>query len=94
MPWDFESDVTVRIDAEEVLDYVQENKDWFLDKLNIAKKDDLYKKVKDLFRDFYNEFDHVRRLRDSSHEYATDEKVRMYEWAQQIEDELLKAMEI
>lgn len=94
MPWDFESDVTVRIDADEILDYVKDNKEWFLDKLNIAKKEDLYKKVKDLFRDFYNEFDHVRRLRDSSHEYETDEKVRMYEWAQQIEEELLNAMEI
>ena len=29
MPWDFETEV--RIDCDEVLEYVKDNKDWFLD---------------------------------------------------------------
>ena len=93
-PWDFETEATVRADAEEVLDYVKENKDWFLDQLGIASKKEIQQKAKELFREFYDEFDHVRRLRDSSHEYETDEMVRMYEWVQQIEKAILQQTEV
>ena len=51
MPWDYEE--TVRIDAEDILDYVKDNKDWFLDKL--GEDDFVYKKkMQELSRVIHN----------------------------------------
>ena len=72
--WDFEP--TVRIDPDEVLEYVKDNKEWFLDKL--GEDDWVYKKkMQELARVIYNkcnnEFDFLRKVRDGTSKLNKDE---------------------
>lgn len=67
MPWDFESNV--RIDCDEILEYVEDNKEWFLDRLGEA--DYVYKKkMKELSQVIHdlcnNEWDFLRKVRDGT----------------------------
>jgi asparagine synthetase A len=65
MPWDYEE--TIRIDADDILDYVKDNKDWFLEQLG-ESKDQVKTEVAEAIRkveNFINENDSVRRLRDA-----------------------------
>lgn len=92
-PSDFETDV--RIDASDLEYYVRENWDFFKEKcdpLNIDKKEnlqDLSKQVKDVLDDF----DDVRRLRDSSHEYDRDYKVLLYNHLTDIYNKLIELVD-
>lgn len=63
--WDFETQIA--IDPEEILDYVKDNKEWFLDRLQ--ENDFVYKKkMQELSRVIHNmcnnEFDFLRKVRD------------------------------
>lgn len=63
--WDFETQIN--IDPEEILDYVKDNKEWFLDRLQ--ENDFVYKKkMQELSRVIHNmcnnEFDFLRKVRD------------------------------
>ena len=74
MPWDYEE--TVRIDAEDILDYVKDNKDWFLDKL--GEDDFVYKKkmkeLSQVIHDMCNdEFDFLRKVRDGTSKLSDKE---------------------
>jgi hypothetical protein len=74
MPWDYEE--TVRIDAEDILDYVKDNKDWFLDKL--GEDDFVYKKkMQELSQVIHNmcndEFDFLRKVRDGTSKLSDKE---------------------
>lgn len=67
MPWDYEE--TVRIDPDDILDYVKDNKEWFLDKL--GEDDHVYqKKMQELsavIHDLCNdEWDFLRKVRDGT----------------------------
>lgn len=80
-PWDFEE--TVRIDAEEILDYVKENKEWFLEQLEIQKSSSTVKEdVKDLSNyvdSIIDKYNKVRIMRDSSVHNQDEISVKMYE---------------
>lgn len=75
-PWDYEE--TVRIDAEDILEYVQDNKEWFLDKL--GENDFVYKeKMKKLSQVIHeicnNEFNFLRQVRDGTSKLSNEEIV-------------------
>jgi hypothetical protein len=79
MPWDFETQVSV--DADEILDYVRDNKDWFLDQLGCSESTvgntllELERHVTNLI----NEYDDIRRFRDESSNNRDDRAVKLYE---------------
>lgn len=80
-PWDFED--TVRIDAEEILDYVRENKEWFLEQLEVQKSSSTIKEeIKDLsgyVDSIIDKYNKVRIMRDSSAHNKDELSVKMYE---------------
>lgn len=68
MPWDYEE--TIRIDADDILDYVKENKDWFLNQLGESKQS-FEPEIISLQRQIENiiyKYDCVRKARDEKHE--------------------------
>ena len=65
MPWDYEE--TIQIDPDDILDYVRDNKEWFLDKL--GEDNYIYKKkMRDLSQIIHdwcnNDFNFLRQVRD------------------------------
>lgn len=80
-PWDYEE--TVRIDADDILDYVRENKEWFLEQLDIQKSSSTIKEeVKDLsgyVDSIIDKYNKVRIVRDSSVHNQDELSVKMYE---------------
>lgn len=63
MPWDFET----KVDCYDILEYVKDNKSWFLEQL--GESDNTYKeKMKELSQVIHdkcnNEFNFLRKLRD------------------------------
>lgn len=80
-PWDYEE--TVRIDADDILDYVRENKEWFLEQLDVQKSSSTIKEeVKDLSSyvdSIIDKYNKVRIVRDSSVHNQDELSVKMYE---------------
>lgn len=80
-PWDYEE--TVRIDADDILDYVRENKEWFLEQLDVQKSSSTIKEeVKDLsgyVDSIIDKYNKVRIMRDSSVHNQDELSVKMYE---------------
>lgn len=80
-PWDYEE--TVRIDADDILYYVRENKEWFLEQLDIQKSSSTIKEeVKDLsgyVDSIIDKYNKVRIVRDSSVHNQDELSVKMYE---------------
>lgn len=80
-PWDYEE--TVRIDADDILDYVRENKEWFLEQLDIQKSSSTIKEeIKDLSSyvdSIIDKYNKVRIVRDSSVHNQDELSVKMYE---------------
>lgn len=81
-PWDFETNANVSIDAEDILDYVKSNQEWFLEHLSNYKSNSTVKdEVKDLsvFVDsIIDKYNKVRILRDSSNNSSEDICVKIY----------------
>lgn len=68
MPWDYEE--TIRIDADDILEYVKDNKEWFLDQLGESKQS-FEREIISLQRQIENiiyKYDCVRKARDEQHE--------------------------
>lgn len=92
MPWDYEE--TVRIDAEDILDYVRDNKDWFLDQLGCGESTvsntllELERHVTDLI----NEYDDIRRYRDESSNNRDDRVVKLYEELERLRNRIRSMM--
>lgn len=66
-PWDYEE--TIRIDADDILYYVKDNKEWFLEQL--GEHDYVYKKkmqeLSQVIHDLCNnEWDFLRKVRDGT----------------------------
>jgi hypothetical protein len=82
-PWDFETNTNVTIDADDILDYVKENKEWFLEQLEIQKSNSTIKEnIKDLsdyIDSIIDKYDKVRIVRDSSIHNQDELSVKMYE---------------
>ena len=75
MPWDFETEV--RIDCDEVLEYVKDNKDWFLSQLGETRQS-IEPEVVSIQRQIQNildKYDFVRRARDEHHEDSSATKL-------------------
>ncbi len=73
-PWDYEE--TVRIDAEDILEYVKDNKEWFLEQL--SEHDYVYKKkMQELSQVIHdkcnNEWDFLRKVRDGTSKLSDKE---------------------
>lgn len=92
MPWDYEE--TVRIDAEDILDYVRDNQDWFLDQLGCGESTigntllELERHVTDLI----NEYDDIRRYRDESSNNRDDKVVKLYEELERLRNRIRSMM--
>ena len=82
-PWDFETKTNVSIDADDILYYVKENKEWFLEQLDVCKSEQTIKtEIKDLgsyVDSIIDKYNKVRILRDSSNKNTDDISVKMYE---------------
>jgi hypothetical protein len=82
-PWDFETKANVTVDADDILDYVRENKEWFLEQLEIQKSSSTIKEdVKDLSNyvdSIIDKYNKVRIMRDSSVHNQDELGVKMYE---------------
>ena len=64
-PWDYEE--TVSIDADDILGYVRDNKDWFLDKLgedDFIYKEKMQKLSQVIHEKCNNEWNWLRQVRD------------------------------
>lgn len=71
-PWDFET----RIDCYDILEYVKDNKDWFLEQL--GESDGVYKeKMRDLSQVIHdlcnNEWNFLRQVRDGTSKLTNEE---------------------
>ena len=82
-PWDLEVRADVSVDADEVLEYVRSNKEWFLEQLGDYKSNETMKtEVKDLGNyvdSIIDKYNTVRILRDASIDNADDPRVKIYE---------------
>lgn len=79
MPWDFETQVT--IDPYEVLDYVRDNQDWFLEQLDASDtqlKSDFIA-IARMMQNTLDKYDYIRRKRDESIENQDLPEVKLYE---------------
>lgn len=81
-PWDFETRTDVTIDADDILEYVKNNKEWFLEQLEVQKSSSTIKEdVKDLsgyVDSIIDKYNKVRILRDNSNNSNEDVCVKIY----------------
>jgi len=93
-PWGLETKADVCVDADDVLDYVKSNKEWFLEKLGNYKSNETVKnEVKDLgeFVDsIIDKYNKVRIFRDASSNNTEEEKVKIYEDLIEIRESISK----
>ena len=88
MPWDFETEAEVHIDAYEVLEYVRDNKDWFLSELG-ESKECLQNEAVSILHQVENMIDKyhwVQVHRDESPDHQHEPIVHMYEDLNSIKD--------
>ena len=93
MPWDFETQVSVN--ADEILDYVRDNQDWFLSQLGYNDRNtqntlaNLDKYVSDLI----DKYDDIRQYRDESSINRNDRIVQLYEELVELKNRIRSMME-
>lgn len=76
LPWDL--DANVSIEPYDVLEYVKENKDWFLAKLNISSQTDVASKLDILVDSIVDKYNKVRLMRDKTHSQDENLTVCIY----------------
>lgn len=93
-PWDLEVRTDVSIDADDVLDYVKANKQWFLEQLGDYKSDETMKnEIKDIGNyvdSIIDKYNAIRILRDMSIDNANDPRVKIYEDLIEIRESISK----
>ena len=79
-PWSFTTTADVEIDADDILDYVKENREWFLEQLNgqIPERTAIKESVVQL-ENILNNFDSIRRCRDKAANNRDLVAVKLYE---------------
>ena len=88
-PWNFEITTDVSIDADDILEYVKENKDWFLEKLSDKPStEDTVKEMLNYLRNILDKFDYVRRFRDENVNNRDLHSVKLYEAIEDIKHKL------
>ena len=89
-PWDFETEATVRIDAEEILDYVKENREWFLERLNTSTQRDEIVEICKRLQDFLDKWDMYRVIRDMQSEEREFGPVKMWDDINTLLNDIIK----
>ena len=88
-PWPYSTNADVEIDADDILDYVKENKDWFLSQLkNLMPEREAIKEALIRTDDILNEFDNIRRCRDKAANNRNLEAVKLYESVEKLRNYL------
>lgn len=88
-PWDFETRTEVSIDADDILEYVKNNSEWFLSQLkNLSPERDVIKEALIRTNDILNEFDNIRRCRDKAANNRNLEAVKLYESVEKLRNYL------
>ena len=88
-PWPYSTRVDAEIDADDILDYVRENKEWFVEKLqNLSPERTVIKEAVTLADNILNDFDVIRRCRDKAANNRNLEAVRLYESVEKLRDYL------
>ena len=88
-PWNFETTADVSIDADDILEYVKNNKDWFLEKINDKPStDETVKELINYLRNILDEFDCVRRCRDKAANNRDLHGVKLYEAVEEVKNKL------
>lgn len=79
-PWPYTTNTDVEIDADDILEYVKNNSEWFLSHLkNLVPERDVIKEALIRTDDILNEFDKIRRCRDKAANNRNLEAVKLYE---------------
>lgn len=82
-PYGFETSVDV--DVDEILSYVQDNQEWFLDELGVQTINESTKKY---LEEILDKFDFIRRSRDYRDGKATKTEIELYEYIEAIKDSI------
>lgn len=78
-PWPLSTRADVEIDPDEIADYVESNREWFIEKLQgLSPEREVLKRLNNIIADILNEHDQVRVLRDSTHDSDTNTAVILY----------------
>ena len=88
-PWPFSTKADVEIDAEDVLDYVKDNREWFLEALSdVIPEREVIKEAITKARNVLNDFDLIRRCRDKASNNRDLVAVKLYEAVESLCDYL------
>ncbi|MBR2247603.1 MAG: hypothetical protein IJ880_11320 [Bacilli bacterium] len=82
-PYDFETNIDV--DVDEILSYVQENQEWFLNELGVQTVNESTKKY---LEEILDKFDFIRRSRDYRDGKATKTEIELYEYIEAIKNSI------
>lgn len=82
-PYDFETSVDV--DVDEILCYVKDHEEWFLDELGVQNVNESTKKY---LEEILDKFDFVRRSRDYRDGKATKTEIELYEYIEAIKNSI------
>ena len=82
-PYDFET--SVDIDVDEILCYVKDHEEWFLDELGVQNINESTKKY---LEEILDKFDFVRRSRDYRDGKATKTEIELYEYIEAIKNSI------
>ena len=93
MPWDFQTQVSV--DADEILDYVRDNKDWFLSQLGCDNNTirNTLTGLDEYVSDLIDKYDDIRQYRDKSSINRNDRIVKIYEDLLELKNKIRSMME-
>lgn len=91
--WDFETQV--RVDADEILDYVRDNQEWFLSQLGCNDRNtrNTLTVLDEYVSDLINKYDDIRRHRDKSSNNRNDRAVELYEELEVLKNEIHSMIE-
>lgn len=82
-PYYFETNV--EIDVDDIVSYVKDNQEWFLDELGVQSVNETTKKY---LEEILDKYDYIRRSRDYRDGKATETEIKLYESIEAIKNSL------
>lgn len=82
-PYDFETNVD--IDVDEILCYVKDHQEWFLDELGVQTVNE---RTKQYLEEILDKYDYIRRSRDYRDGKATETEIKLYESIEAIKNSI------
>lgn len=82
-PYYFETNVEV--DVDDIVSYVKDNQEWFLDELGVQTVNETTKKY---LEEILDKYDYIRRSRDYRDGKATETEIKLYESIEAIKNSL------